>query len=232
MKTCFLIKAKILVVYIFPRGGQKWLNYAKRFSALYKRWEPTIPHKLLVVSNGGPPSPQMQKLFSGIPCDWFMHDNTAWDIGAYQKIAKTVPCDLMVCFGASTYFRRAGWLERMVEASQKHGLALYGAMGHKGDSGHLVWPHLRTTSFWFNPSLLNAYPYQITQMSQRYEFEHGRTSFNEWCKAQGIKRLVVTWDGEYEFDDWNNIRNGYHRGNQSNLLTGDRLTEPPFYRIA
>lgn len=225
---CFLIRRDVAIIYIFPKAGTKWINYAKRFASRYRQFFPKIPHKLIVVSNGGPPSPAMQEVFNGIQATWLPFSNSGWDIGAYQHCAKIIPCDIMVCFGASVYFRRHGWLDRMVDAVDKYGVALYGAMGHMG-AKPTVWPHLRTTGFWFHPNLLNAYPKVITTVGERYEFEHGRTSFSEWCKSNGIPRLVVAFDGIYDYAMWNRIPNGYHRGDQSNLLCGDRLTEPPYY---
>lgn len=229
-EPCFLIHRQIAVVYIFPAAGEKWRNYAKRFAARYTAYLPDIEHKLIVVSNGGKPKPEMLAIFEKLRPTWFVHDNSGWDIGAYQHVAREVPCELMVCLGSSTYFRRKGWLDRMVESYDKHGMALYGAMGHCGDPRNRIWPHLRTTGFWFHPALLNAYPFRIVSTGQRYEFEHGRTSFVEWVRAQGFKRLMVAFDGEYEQYQWNQVKNGYHRGNQSNCLTGDRLTEPPFWK--
>lgn len=229
MTSCFLFKHRVCVLYVFPTVPGKWLNYAKRFARLYEKFKPATEHRLLVISNGGTPTPAMQGVFNQVEHEWFVHDNSGWDIGAYQHAARRIDCEVMVCLGASTYLRKAGWLERMVQSAEKYGIGLYGAMGNTGDGRHLVWPHLRTTGFWFQPQLLNAYPFRITHFKQRYEFEHGRTCFCEWVRANGIKPLVVTFDGEYSIEDWNKIRNGYHRGDQSNLLTGDRLTEPPYY---
>lgn len=231
MKNCFLLKRDIIIVYIFPVFGGKWENYGKRFAKCYKTFKPVTDHRLIVVSNGGKPTKRMLETFGEIDCQWFVHDNSGYDIGAYQNVCSKNPCELMIFFGSSSYFRRSGWLERMVEASDKHGVALYGAMGHRGDLKNRIWPHLRTTGFWCAPELLNAYPHRIVAVSRRYEFEHGITSFAEWVKSMNYARWMVTFDGEYLWDDWNKVKNGYHRGNQSNLLCGDRLTEPPFYPI-
>lgn len=230
MSKCFLFKKEIVVVYIYPtNAGSKWDDYAARFARLYKKFMPTIDHRLIVVANGGPPSRKALETMAPLKPDWIHYNNEGWDIGAYQHVARTVPADLMVCLGASTYFRKAGWLERMVEAARKKGLGFYGAMGNKGDYRKKIWPHLRTTGFWFDPVLLNAYPVSVKKKSQRYEFEHGQTCLFEWAKTFGIPVWVVTYDGEYEIPHIHRIKNGYQTGDQSNLLTGDRLTEPPYY---
>jgi hypothetical protein len=78
---------------------------------------------------------------------------------------------------------------------------------------------------------MNGYPHRITQPDKRYEFEHGKTCFANWIKAMGLKAWIVTWDNEYLWADWDDIPNGFHRGNQSALLCGDRLSEPPYHPV-
>jgi hypothetical protein len=233
MKSCFLLTEEpataVSLIYIFPRTGEKWMKYGRRFASRYQTFRPTTKHRLFVVSNGGPPTAEMKAIFKPLNATWIIWNNQAWDIGAYQYCAKTIPCEVMACFGASVYFTKSGWLERIVDSVKKHGIGLYGAMGNQGNMGFRIWPHLRTTGFWFHPALLNAYPIRITGLNQRYEFEHGASSFAQWCKSQNIERWMVTYSGEYREDDWNKISNGYHRGDQSNLLCGDRLTEPPYF---
>jgi hypothetical protein len=118
----------------------------------------------------------------------------------------------------------------MAGAFQKHGNALYGSMGNAGDASVKVFPHIRTTGFWLSPTLFNAYPTVINKPEQRYPFEHGPNCLTEWVKSQGLKALIATWSGEYETGQWDSIPNGFHRGDQSALLTGDRVTDPPYYQ--
>lgn len=231
MRNCFFINGlHVAVVYIHVPGDPTHVGYAKRFVISYLEKPTRYPHDLVIVCNGSPPTAQTHELFAGVqPVRFVQHDDSGWDIGGYQKAAREVECDLMVFFGGAAYVPRSGWLERMVEAYLKHGPALYGAMGNRGDSRVNVYPHIRTTGFWLPRDLFNAYPIQVTRNEQRYEFEHGKTCLTEWIKAQGLKPWVVSWDGEYEWAEWDSFPNGFHRGDQSALLVRDRVSDPPYY---
>lgn len=171
----------------------------------------------------------MESVFEGLHYQTIQHDNTGWDIGAFQKAARSVPCDLMVFLGSSAYIRVEGWLKRMVEAYQLHGNAQYGATGNRGNGP--VHPHIRTTGFWMEPDLMNAYPVRVVRPEQRYPFEHGSGCFTDWVTSLGLESWVVSTTGEYLWPDWDLFPNGYHRGDQSTMLVGDRLTAPPFYHV-
>lgn len=229
MKSCFMVHWDVAIVYIYPIYDGKFQKMAERFFETYRRFRPNIAHRLVVVSNGGPPTKRMVQTVDDLKVEWIVHDNSGWDIGGFQAAARKVSCDTMVFFSNSAYFQRPGWLERMVECSQHLGPALYGCMGNRGDLGVKVWPHIRTTGFWMNPVLFNAYPFKCTSQNQRYQFEHGQYNLSEWVRELGLKRWVVTFDGVYDYDGWDMTGNGYHRGDQSGLLSGDRLTQPPYY---
>lgn len=217
---------KVVVMYVYPALGGDHDVLAAKFASTYMRYRPTTPHELRVVANGGSPTPKMLETFRNVRAVWLEHDDSGWDIGAYRKAAREVPCDLMVFFGGSAYLRGTRWLERMIEAWKKHGRAIYGSMGSLAHN-----PHIRTTGFWMPPDLLNAYPHPTTsEKVSRYAFEHGRNGLTMWVLSQNLKAWVVTWTAEYEHPQWNTIPNGYHRGDQSALITGDRLIDPPYYR--
>lgn len=223
---------KICIVYIYPstlNGASD--DYVARFLNSYTNNPTNIDHESIVVLNGGKPNSELRCMFSPLRnMRFFEHDDSGWDNGAYQHVAREVDCDMMVFLGTSIWIKGPGWLERMVSAFVKHGDHLYGVMGNQG-MGH-VHPHIRTTGFWMRPGLLNAYPMIVTQLSQRYPFEHGPNCLTRFVWNQGRKAFVVTWTGEYEYPNWDSIPNGYHRGNQSALLMGDRVSDPPFHPIA
>ncbi len=224
---------KIAIVYVFPMCvGQKYFEYAVRFLETYHSHPPLIEHETVVVLNGGTVSSEVTCLFSELPhCHFIERDNSGYDIGAYQSAARSTDCDLMVFFGASTYLKLNGWLRRMVEAFDRHGDTIYGAMGNRGNLAIGVYPHIRTTAFWMTPKLFNAYPGIIRKKEQRYGFEHGKNCLTEWVKKSGKKPLVVTKNGAYEWALWDADANGFHQGNQSAMIAGDRISEPPFYPI-
>lgn len=218
---------RVVVLYIYPVFGGKHDFLAKRFTDSYTRHFPEVAHKLVVVANGGEPTPVMRETFANINCDWIVHDDTGWDIGAYRKAARVIPCEMMVFMGGTAFVLGRGWLERMIEAFKKHGPEhIYGSTASHGGTSHI-----RTTGWWCDPKLLNSYPFPPTTSDQgsRYEFEHGKTSFTNWVLKRGGKALMVTWTQEVEKEGWDLIPNGFHRGDQSALIVGDRLTEPPYH---
>lgn len=223
---------KIAIVYVFaPVGGEGYINYAMRFLDSYYKHPPGLAHETIIVLNGTKVTSEIACLFSSLPrCHFLEHDNSGYDIGAFQFAARSVSCDMMVFFGASTFFKREGWLIRMADAFQKHGQAVYGAMGNRGDLDVKVWPHLRTTAFWCSPELMNAYPTVVKRPEQRHPFEHGKDNFTEWVRRQGLKAWVVTWGRELLWKEWDDDPEGYGRGSQSNLLAGDRMCEYPYVK--
>lgn len=221
----------IAIVYVYPVcTGARYEDYALRFLSEYQKFPPGMEHQSVVVLNGGRASSEIFCLFSPLPNLQFLeHDNSGYDIGAFQMAARSIPCDMIVFFGASTYFTRSGWLIRMATSFQRHGNAQYGAMGNRGDNAVAVWPHIRTTAFWMDPRLMNSYPHIINRPEQRHPFEHGPNCFTSWVKQQGLASWVVTWSSELQWANWDSCPNGFQRGNQSELLAGDHICEPPYY---
>lgn len=225
---------RAIVVYVFPNTGA-FDNLARRFVADYQRFPPgEVEHAVVVVVNGGSIDKKCEDIFRPIGnCIFLPHDNSGFDIGGYQHAARTLGhmCDLMVFFGASTYLKGPNWLMRMAVSFLKHGPALYGVMGNQGDARVNVKPHIRTTGWWIPPSLLNKYPVVVSKPEQRHPFEHGPDCLTSWVYAQGLKVFVVTWKEEVEWPNWDAIPNGFHRGDQSALLAGDHISEPPYFAI-
>lgn len=219
---------KTVLVYVY--AGQAYMNNAMRFVSTYHECPPGREHSSVVICNGFQPTSFEQVLFSPLPNLTLMaHDNSGWDIGAFQLASRSIPADLMLFFGSSAYFTGGGWLNRVEDSVARHGFGLYGVHGNAGDARVNVSPHVRTTGFWIAPSLLNKYPFIVKASTNRYEFEHGNTCLANWITKQGMQVWVVTWHREYLRHEWDGIPNGFHRGNQSALLFRDRLCDPPFY---
>ena len=234
MSACWMIRIpKIVLVYVYPNTpGNGYLGHAARFANSYSMNPAGFEHSTVVVCNGGSPDDGTRALFQGLPSVSFMqHDNSGWDIGAYQAAVNAVECDLMIFCGAHAYFRAPGWLLRIWEVYDVNGPALYGATGSQGNGGG-VQPHVRTTGFWCPPRLMKAYPHKVTQGGgggQRYEMEHGHNCLSNYAKAQNYPRLIVGWDDVKPLEQCDSMLEGFHKGNQNNLLIGDRLCCPPFY---
>lgn len=219
------------IVYCYPTtAGPQWHDYAARFIQSYGAFPPLAHHTTTIVLNGGRNSGDIADLFHCLPgVKIIERDNSGYDIGAFQAASQDSKADMAVFFGASTFFRRPGWLNRMIVAFTGRGTALYGAMGNRGNQAVRVWPHVRTTAFWLPPKLFNFYPNKVTRPEHRYQFEHGQDGLTQWVYHRGLKVWVVGFEGLYEWADWDAMPNGFHRGDQSNLLAYDRLCEPPFY---
>lgn len=239
MSACWFIPKSrpptVTLVYVHPMVLETFRDLATRFVETFLQYPPGYSARLIVVCNGEKAKPSTKQLFTPltpvITPEFSYHNNEAHDVGAYQFAARNfLDCDLMVFFGASTYFRRKGWLLRMVDSWEKHGDGLFGAMGNKGNSLG-PRPHLRTTAFWTSPHIFNAYPYRITRADRRYEFEHGATNLTGWVAHEGLPTLVVSWIGEHPFEEWD-THEGYHQGDQKNLLCGDRMSAPPYHHCS
>ena len=219
------------LVYIYPvDGSEKHLTYAWRFLNSYYENPPGADHNSVIVCNGGSPDDTFV-FFKAMPnFRLFQHDDSGFDIGGYQAVAKQSSADLMLFCGGTTYFRKPGWLSRVITSTIRYGLdSLYGAMANRGEMIANVYPHIRTTGFWIGRNLFNQYPVSVTRTDQRYEFEHGATGLTTWVRNQNKKVVVVGWTGEYIWPNWGNMPNSFHHGDQSDLLMGDRLSEPPYY---
>lgn len=220
------------IVYVYPvlQGG-KFEAYADRFLRSYEACPPGMDHQTIVVVNNARPTPAIQARFAKLPnLRMLFHDNTGYDLGAFRKASLQCQTDQIVFLGASTFFSKEGWLKRMMEASAKHGLGLYGAMGNKGDARYRVWPHIRTTAFWTHPTVYNLYPRPVKKSVERHAFEHGPHNFSGWVASQGLPVKVVSWAGEYDWANWDDDPEGFQRGKQLNVLAGDHICEPPYYQ--
>jgi len=221
------------LAYVYPCGEAHTQNFLK-FLYSYANNPPLGIHSTAILTDLGPidDTVELARAFFEKPV-FFQSTDACLDIGRYQDYAKVSTADVILFCGGTTYFRKPGWLHRVANSVGKYGLdALYGSMCNTGDLRFAVQPHLRTTSFWIGRELFNRYPIKITQKEQRYEFEHGATGLTSWIRQQGLKAIVVGWDSEYVWPNWNQVRLGFHQGDQENLLFGDRLSQPPYWDYA
>jgi len=223
---------KIEIVYVYPNfPGSGYSAYAERFLGSYLQNPPLVDHTTTIVCNGGEPDLETKGMFSLLPdVTYLVGSNAAYDISAHQEASERSQADMIVFFGSSSYLRKPGWLLRMASAFQKHGPAQYGCMGNRG-TGNIA-PHIRTTGFWTSPKIFNSYPNKATRPEDRHPFEHGPECFTTHVTRIGLKSWVVTAIGDYLWNDWDNAVGGYHNNNQENLLTGDRVSEPPYFKCA
>lgn len=195
---------KVVVAYVYPDLDlATYQPMARRFVDSYMDYPSGgYDHELHILVNGGiTNNAAYKRLFHPLACSFMMHNNQGKDIGAFQKAAATIPCDLLVCLGAGIHFRRAGWLDRIVQVYEGYGPAFYGCWGF-----HQPSVHIRTTAFWCAPQLLNSYPY-VVHNDARYEFEHGSRSIVNHVSQIGLMNYMVTWDGCYPVEQWHHVEN-------------------------
>lgn len=195
---------KVALVYVYPDMlSHVYRPLARRFVQSYMDHPPgEHDHDIHVVVNHGVSGDRAYpRLFSPLTCQFSIHDNTGKDIGAFQKAAQSIKCDLMVFLGAPVHFRRGGWLDRIVNVYEQNGPHFYGCWGF-----HNPAVHIRTTAFWCAPELFNSYPYVVNNDS-RYEFEHGQRSIVKHVMSVGMFAYQVTWSGCYNIEDWHHVEN-------------------------
>ncbi len=212
----------VILAYCLPVAslGAEHFGHACRFAACLHAFPPLAKHELVIISNGGPPDLSTEALFAPFDARFIEHDDSGWDIGAYIAASKQVTCDMLVCFGGTSYFKRKGWLSRLVWAWERYGPGFYGTL-----SSFEIRPHLNTTGFACMPELLSTYPAKVLTKADRYEFEHGRNSLHLRAQRMNLPVKLVTWDGVWDMRHWRVPDNIYRRGDQSNCLTYFHATE-------
>lgn len=240
------MSVSITLIYVHPPSEPDQLELASRFVTSYHYFPPAYPHETVISINGGKVTPMIECLFGSIPgVKFFERSDDGWDNGAFIEIAKQTKTDAVFCMGGPGYVRRQGWLQRMAYAWDKHGPGMYGSL-----ASFEIRPHICTCGFLAPAKAMAEYPYPHYTKAERYAFEHGPNSFCRLVLRRGMRVMLVTWDGEYEWKDWRKPRNVYAKGDQSNCLSyfrhsdsyensdpnekkrrtmiADRLTEPYF----
>jgi hypothetical protein len=197
------------IAYVHPPGHEV---QAERFIATFTEFGPERPYRMTVILNGIPFSPAVEALFRPLTHQFFFHDDTGWDIGAYRAFAAVNDGPILFC-GGYTHFRRAGWLRRLGQAWDRFGPGMYGT-----SASYEVRPHLNTTGFLTCAELLRAYPYPSVTKDERYAFEHGPNAYHVFLAREKWPVKLVTWDGIWDMADWRKPPNIFRRGDQSNML--------------
>lgn len=211
---------KVELIYVY--GGSDASQLAQRFVQTYFDRPPGCDHSFTVVLNQ-PLEASDNELFGKVADRMVEHDNSGWDIGAYQAAARTSSADLCLFLGSHTHFQFPYWLRRMATVAEAFGPGnLYGAFATS-----LIRPHIRTSAFWCNPKLfLDIYPEAVkgrTSGGDRYEFEHGQRSLTTRWMLSDRQALLVTWDRVHKPEEWLDLRElQWWPPSQKNLLLRDR----------
>ena len=207
---------KFLICYITVAGGEQTERYAQRFTSSFRNFPPGCDNwNMCVVSNGGPPHPNVSRHFTGLKTSFWERDNSGWDIGAYIEVAQHSNNHIaLLCCGQSVYFYRPGWLARLKQVWDAHGHGLYGFY-----ASNLVAKHLNTTCFCVAPELLRGWNQKVETKEQRYGFEHHpKTPFWKQVEALGRPVRLVMWYHDLAPWQWRTTENEFWRGDQSQCL--------------
>lgn len=184
----------------------------------YRTHPAGVDHQLAVVCSG--PVTDAARAVFGPRCQFISYVGKGWDLGAFQHAVKELDADLVLFCNSRIRFWKPDWLRRLTDARSKHGDGLYAPFG-----SYEVVPHLRTSGYAANPAILRTFPHEITSREDTFKFESGDWNVTQWFRKAGYQTLMVTWDGEYEQDQWRTPDNIFRRGDQSRCLVWDRHTQ-------
>ena len=206
---------KTTFVYLhIAHNPEEYVQHSERFVETYLQYPPGIEHDLVVVVCGAALDQKAKDIFAPLKCTFIECLQGGWDVSYHQRMAKIIDADFMVGCTSRTYFWKAGWLKRFVEAREQFGEGLYGSAG-----SFEVSPHIRCCFFGCNPKIFREYPHEIDTRKKTGQFECGKLSFTRWFKG---KAFMVTWDGVYRQPEWRIPPNIFRRGDQSNLIAWDK----------
>jgi hypothetical protein len=192
-------------------------TFTRRFIETYTAHPAGVEHQLIVGVVGQDLNGSRRRAFDSLKCRFMDLPADGWGITCFQKIARNLDSNFAVFCEAKTYFHRAGWLEKMVEARMSFGEGLYGGSGHSLE----CFPHLRTALFGCHPKALSSFR-PITTREEAGRFEHGKDNFTNSFKSCAHS---VMWDGVLHYPFNMVTKNNFRDGDQSNLLAFDRHTD-------
>ena len=196
---------------------QNFEVFTKRFIDTYTAHPAGAEHELVIGLVGKDSTGNRLKAYEPFKCRFIEVSEDGWGITCFQKIAWQLDSNFAVFCEAKSYFHRAGWLNKMIEARTSLGEGLYGGSGHSLE----CVPHLRAALFGCNPKALTSFR-PITTRDEAGQYEHGKDNFTEIFKNRAHS---VFWDSivHYPFDTL--TKNNFRDGDQSNLLALDRHTD-------
>jgi hypothetical protein len=192
-------------------------TFTKRFIDTYTAHPAGADHELVIGVVGKDSTGNRLKAFDSFKCRFIEVSEDGWGITCFQKIAGHLDSDFAVFCEAKSYFHRAGWLKKMLEARMSFDEGLYGGSGHSLE----CVPHLRAALFGCHPKALTSFR-PITTREEAGQYEHGKDNFTDTFKSRAHS---VMWDGVVHYPFNVVTKNNFRDGDQSNLLALDRHTD-------
>lgn len=210
-----------------------------KFAESFRRHPPGGEYKIAAVINAALDAYQdkreceVAELLDGLPFVFSHYDGPGMDIGSAQHFAFTLPENsFLVCCTSRMYSWKDGWLHKLVEARQSHGDGLYATMV---SFEHRL--HACTRGYGLDSNRWNAYARKINTKQDGIFFESGclgdgkesrHWNMLEWFHRQKLPARVVYWDRCLDIGDGKDaadVPNSFRRGDQSNLLMKDWITD-------
>jgi len=208
---------KITVAIVRVNGKEQYQNTIKRWLDSYVKFQTSVPHEVVVVDRY---QDNPDGMFDSIGARHIRYDGLGWDVGTWQHLGNTEETDLLVCFNSRSYITGHHWLERFTDSVDQNGVGLFGPM-----ASYEISPHIRTPCMVFQPNVIRGYPLIVDNREKTYQFESMGTpsfpNFTIWCRQNGFKTMMVTWDGCYDLPNWRKPDNIFRRGTQSNCIVKD-----------
>jgi hypothetical protein len=192
-------------------------TFTKRFIETYTAHPAGAEHQLVVGVVGQDLNGNRRRAFDSLKCRFIDLPGDGWGITCFQKIAGCLDSDFAVFCEAKSYFHRAAWLKKLVEARMSFGEGLYGGSGHSLE----CVPHLRAALFGCHPKALSSFR-PITSREEAGQYEHGKGNFTSAFQSRAHS---VMWDGVVHYPFNVVTKNNFRDGDQSNLLALDRHTD-------
>jgi hypothetical protein len=215
-------RLKTTFVYLHISGKEEFAGHSKKFVDTYLKYPAGVEHDLIVGICGTQFNQNEREIFAPLKCSFIQLEDAAWDVSAHQQIAHIIDSDFMVCCTSRTYFWKAEWLKRFVEARIQFGDGLYGSAG-----SFEFAPHIRCCFFGCSSKAFRDYPHKIDSVRKAGWFEcekHTILGAPSWNFTRQFKEkaYMVTWDGIYQQAKWRTPPNIFRRGDQTNLLAWDK----------
>lgn len=200
-------------------NAQTYAGYRRRFRDYFLAQAVPDDVQLIILRVNPGDQSDSRTVFDHVRHESMDHtDPTGRDIGAILGAAAQLRRDELTLFVGSTCYPVAtNWIDRLrhVWTSTRAGaVAPFASLE--------VHPHLRTACFATLPRYLGVYPFAELCGGDYYRFEHGSDNFTLWLQSQGFRPQQVTRGKAVDVGDCRKVRNGFRRGNQSELLVRDR----------
>lgn len=213
---------KTVIIYPLPFDNwQKFEQPVARFCDSFSAFPPGADYELWAMCCWGEPTDEVREWFYGTKTKFLPHYQGCDCISVHQAAAQTIEEAFLVCLSTRTYFHRAGWLKRLLDARATYGPGLYGAASSR-ETGHL---HITNQLYAIDAADFRQYPWEINSREDAPLFEAGPRSITEMMAHYKRPCSVVFWDGVLTMEAALGYTNGFRDGNQEQMIAWNRHSD-------